>query len=88
MARSEEMSTTNPSTQVNDTPSGSWAAQFAKYLRQPVEALAFWAAVALPFVYLPLLFRGFDSATGAVTFLGLLLANFVALYLGHDHRRD
>lgn len=81
------MSTTNPSTQVNDAAS-SWAAQFAGYLRRPVEALAFWSAVALPFVYLPLLLGGFDDLTGALTFVGLLLANFVALYLGHDHRRD
>lgn len=82
------MSTTSPSTQVNDSPSGSWAAQFACYLRRPVEALAFWAAVALPFVYLPLLYQGFDDTTGVLTFTGLLIANAVALYAGHDHRRD
>ncbi|WP_435065587.1 hypothetical protein [Halobaculum sp. EA56] len=50
----------------------------------PVRALAFYAAIVLPFVYLPLLAGGV-STDGLVVIVGLLLANAAALVLGHDH---
>ena len=52
----------------------------------PVRFVAFWAAVALPFLYVPLLFDGIDGGR-AIVFLGLLAANAVALVVGHGHRR-
>lgn len=82
------MSTMSPSTQVRETLRDSRAAELSELLRRPVEALAFWAAVVLPFVYLPLLVGGFETTTGLLLFAGLLLANVVALLVGHDHKRE
>lgn len=51
---------------------------------EPARAVAFYAAIALPFVYLPLLANG--VTTGQLTVLvGLLLANAAALVLGHGY---
>ena len=54
----------------------------------PVRVLAFWVAVALPFLYLPLLITGLENATMTLAFLALLAANAVTLFVGHPHRRD
>jgi len=51
---------------------------------EPVRALSFYAAIVLPFVYLPLLANGVTSEELSV-FVGLLLANAAALVLGHGH---
>ena len=53
---------------------------------EPLRFLAFWTAVALPFLYLPLLAGGLDGQQFPV-FAGLLLLNLVALVLGHEYRR-
>jgi hypothetical protein len=52
----------------------------------PVRFIAFWVAVALPFLYVPLLFVGLGGERTAA-FVGLLLVNAVALVVGHDHAR-
>lgn len=54
----------------------------------PVRVLGFWIAVALPFLYLPLLVTGLDDAATTVAFLALLGANALALYVGRSHNRD
>ncbi|WP_348611155.1 hypothetical protein [Halobaculum rarum] len=51
---------------------------------EPVRALAFYAAIVLPFVYLPLLANGVTTEQLSVL-VGLLLANGAALVLGHGH---
>ena len=50
----------------------------------PIVFIAFWLAIALPFLYVPLL------VTGLVThymeaFLLLILLNLVALIIGHQY---
>ena len=50
----------------------------------PVRAAAFYVAIALPLVYLPLLAGGVTPDRFAVL-VGLLLANGAALVLGHDY---
>jgi hypothetical protein len=55
-------------------------------LTTPLRFVAFWAAVALPFLYVPLLAGGLEGQQATV-FAGLLLANVVALVLGHEHGR-
>jgi len=57
-------------------------------LTTPVEAIGFWAAVALPFLYLPLLLTGISTDGELITFLGLLALNVAALLAGHDHNRS
>lgn len=52
----------------------------------PLRFLSFWAAVALPFLYLPLLVGGLEGQQVTV-FVALLLANLVALVVGHEYRR-
>lgn len=55
----------------------------------PFTGLAFWAAVALPFLHLPLLFAtGLSSEPYTDAFVALLAANVVALLVGHSHYRD
>ena len=64
-----------------------WAARLT--LRKGTElvrVVAFWTAVVLPFLYLPLLFGGLQG--DATLFGGLLVSNAVALLLGHDYRRE
>jgi hypothetical protein len=52
----------------------------------PLRFVAFWVAVALPFLYLPLLAGGLEGQQATV-FVGLLFVNATALLLGHEHRR-
>lgn len=55
----------------------------------PVTGAAFWAAVALPFLYLPLLFlTGLSSQGTTAAFVALLTLNVVALLVGHPHYRE
>lgn len=51
----------------------------------PVRAVAFWAAILLPFVSIGLVSQGHLS--GWSTLGGLFAANVVALLLGHGYRR-
>jgi hypothetical protein len=50
-----------------------------------VRAGAFWGAVALPFVYLPVLATGPDSRSEQLFLVSLLSLNLVLLILGHSH---
>jgi len=51
-----------------------------------VKAAAFWAAIAIPAAYPVLLYVGLEGTSGLL-FVGLLLANALALALGHDYKR-
>ncbi|WP_435119457.1 hypothetical protein [Halolamina sp. C58] len=80
------MSTSEPSTpaQIAGDKLPRSALSAASSLLVPVRTAAFWSAVALPLVYLPLV------ATGAVwdqplLFCALLALNAVAFLVGHDH---
>lgn len=54
----------------------------------PIQAVAFWVAVVLPFLYVPLLASGLEPAGTMNAFFILLAANAVALLIGHPHLRD
>ncbi|MFB6129544.1 MAG: hypothetical protein ABEJ28_01835 [Salinigranum sp.] len=58
--------------------------QGAQFVTGPLRFVAFWAAVALPFLYLPLLFGGLEGDQTSV-FLGLLALNAFALVVGHGY---
>ena len=60
----------------------------SKHVLSPVQALSFWVAVALPFLYIPLLATGLTSRPLIGAFLALLLCNAIALLVGHPHLRD
>lgn len=50
----------------------------------PLTFVSFWAAVALPFLYIPLLYRGLTGSEGLV-FAGLLALNVLTLVVGHGY---
>ena len=56
-------------------------------LFRPIEAIAFWAAIALPFLHVPLLLYGLETTGQLVAFLSLLLLNVLALLIGHGYNR-
>jgi hypothetical protein len=53
---------------------------------RPVRQLAFWAAVVLPFLHLPLLATGLQSQQTVIAFVALVAVNVVALVLGQGHK--
>lgn len=59
-----------------------------EWLRQPLTGLAFWTAIALPFLYLPMLVTGLETPRMTAAFLVLLGLNVVTLVLGHSYQRD
>jgi hypothetical protein len=52
-----------------------------------IRALAFWTAIVLPFLYVPLLASGLNSASVRTAFAVLLVANGAALFVGHPYAR-
>lgn len=52
---------------------------------KPLRVVGFWSAVALPFLYVPLVAAGLESTAELSVFLTLLTANVVAIALGHSH---
>lgn len=52
----------------------------------PIRFVGFWAAVALPFLYVPLLWGGL-SGSQTIAFGALLAGNLLALIVGHGHRQ-
>jgi hypothetical protein len=55
----------------------------------PITGAAFWAAIALPFLHLPLLLTtGLSAEPYTDAFVALLALNVVALLVGHPHYRD
>lgn len=56
-------------------------------LTTPIQFVGFWAAVALPFLYAPLLLNGLAGAELTV-FAVLLMCNIVALFTGHSYGQE
>lgn len=54
----------------------------------PVRAIAFWMAVVLPVVYLPLLATGLEPVGTALTFATLVAVHVCALAVGRGHSRS
>lgn len=54
----------------------------------PVQAIAFWSATLLPFVYVPLLLFGLDTRRRAAIFAALLFAHVLALLLGQSYTSE
>ncbi|WP_254823535.1 hypothetical protein [Haloglomus halophilum] len=54
------------------------------HVRPLLQATAFWSAVVMPFLYVPLLLGGLTGGE-FTTFVGLLLVNALVLVLGHNH---
>jgi hypothetical protein len=52
---------------------------------RPVKGAAFWAAVALPFLHIPLLATGLESTASLTAFGALVSLNVLALLVGHPY---
>ena len=58
-------------------------------LRRPLTGFAFWAAIALPFLHVPLVVTtGLSSTSTTTAFVALVTLNVLALLVGHSHSRD
>ena len=57
-------------------------------LLRPVEAAGFWAAVGLPFIYVPLLLRGLETPSLQLTVAVLIATHVLALVLGRHYKTD
>lgn len=53
---------------------------------RPIVGLAFWAAIALPFLHMPLLVTGLDTTRMTAAFIVLVAVNVIALVIGHGYR--
>lgn len=60
---------------------------FVEMVVVPIRFVGFWVAVALPFLYVPLLLHGLSNGGSLLVFVGLLTANVFALVIGHDYGR-
>jgi hypothetical protein len=50
-----------------------------------LQRVGFWAAVVIPFLYLPVLFTGIETFAEVVVFTLLIALNAVSLVVGHPH---
>jgi len=57
-------------------------------LKTGVTTVAFWTAIVLPFLHLPLLLTGLQNASVQLAFVALVALNIVTVLLGQPHRRD
>ena len=54
----------------------------------PIKQFAFWSAIVLPFLYLPLLATGLESQSVLIAFVVLVSLNVCALLVGHRYGTD
>jgi len=63
-------------------------ARYGSGLKSGITGLAFWTAIILPFLHVPLLLTGLRSSSAALAFVSLLALNVVAVIVGQLHTRD
>jgi hypothetical protein len=63
------------------------SAPLAESVLAPVRAVGFWAAIGLPFLYVPLLLTGIETRYETMASLSLVVLNVAALVVGHTYRR-
>lgn len=56
-------------------------------IRIPLSKVAFWVAIGLPVLYLPLFLSGIETLTELFLFIGLLGIHVLALIRGSGYRR-
>lgn len=87
MSRTEVPHMSSPSiTDLPSLPADVDDGSLLQAILTPLHRLAFWAAITLPFLHLPLLVSGLDSETQVLAFVALLACNVLALLVGHPER--
>lgn len=66
-----------------EAPSTLTERSLVELITGPVKRIAFYAAIVLPFLHLPLLVTGLESETITLAFGTLLALNVVAILVGH-----
>ena len=61
---------------------------FMYRLRTALTPIAFWLAIALPVLYLPLLLLGLEASTLLIAFLVLFAGHVLALVGGKEYHRS
>jgi hypothetical protein len=56
-------------------------------LQSPLTTIAFWGAIGLPVLYLPLFIIGFTNTVELALFLTLVTLHLLTLFGGRNHRR-
>lgn len=57
-------------------------------LLRPVETLGFWAAVGLPFIYMPIILTGLGTSGEQLAAAVLIAVHVLALFVGRHHNAD
>lgn len=57
-------------------------------LLRPAETLGFWAAVGLPFIYMPIILTGMETSPEQLAAAVLISVHVVALFVGRHHNPD
>jgi hypothetical protein len=57
-------------------------------LKTGVTTVAFWTAIILPFLHVPLLLTGLERTSVQMAFVALVVLNVVAVLLGQPYHRD
>jgi hypothetical protein len=77
------MPPTSTLARVLSAPTADLLGPTANVLVETARTVAFWTAIALPFLYLPLLLTGGQNTGVVVT--ALVVVNVAALVVGHGH---
>ncbi|GAD52830.1 hypothetical protein MBEHAL_1590 [Halarchaeum acidiphilum MH1-52-1] len=57
-------------------------------LRKPIEALGFWSAIALPFLYVPLVVSGLQTTSAQYACILLIVLHVVSLVAGREYHAE
>ena len=57
-------------------------------LAEPLSAIAFWLAIALPVLYIPFVTTGINGVRQLSLFLAVFGLHVTALYTGHSYRTE
>ena len=86
------MSPQSPSrTELSSTLDSDLLPSLSRYgagLKTGITTVAFWTAIILPFLHVPLLLSGLQRSSVQLAFVALVALNVVALLLGQPHRRS
>ena len=82
-----------PTTSTPSSPSqlaGSLSGTLPAYetVLRPIEVVAFWTAVIMPFVYLPLLLTGVETSSEGIAVAALVAVHVVTLVVGRRYRAE
>lgn len=57
-------------------------------IKTPASRVAFYSAIALPALYMPLLVTGIETLDGLALFLGLFGVHILSLAAGRSYQRE